>query len=483
MIFNNLSVYLMKKIYLSTLLVVLSLSVFGQAPTISVSANTPDTVCAGTAVTYTAIATNPGSTPLYVWSINGVITSGGPNFTYVPANGDRVNCSILSSSPTAIPDTASAGLVMTVNPVIVPSVAISTGMGDTVCAGSTTHFTAVPTGGGLAPTYQWWKNYVPVGTGAAYSYAPANGDIKSCKMVSNYTCRSGDTALTTIVITVSPMLTPSVNILTSTGSAISCVGMPVTYYAASSAGGWSPSYQWKVNGTIVGTNADTFTYVPNSGDAVSVRMTSSFPCLMTPVANQNLIMTVQPIEAPVVVVAAHPGFMIPTTINDTFVCTVVSGGGAAPAYQWFKNGVLISAATNSTWIATAGSLASGDSIACNVTNTDGCSQVTSFASLRIVIGNLSVGNTSSEIPTLTIVPNPNNGVFTLAGNIGYSSNEPINMEITDMVGRVVYAGQLTSVNGRIEDKVLTGSTLANGMYLLNIHTAHISQVLHFAVAK
>jgi hypothetical protein len=72
----------------------------------------------------------------------------------------------------------------------------------------------------------------------------------------------------TVTVNVSS-LTTSVIIEASTPLTV-CNGTSVTYKAIPTNGGSSPTYQWKVNGTNVGTNSQTYTYVPLNGDQVSV---------------------------------------------------------------------------------------------------------------------------------------------------------------------------------------------------------------------
>jgi len=65
---------------------------------VSISA-TANPVCAGTPVTFTALATNGGTTPSYQWFVNGISQfTGSPVFVYIPADGDQVVCVVTSSN-------------------------------------------------------------------------------------------------------------------------------------------------------------------------------------------------------------------------------------------------------------------------------------------------------------------------------------------------------------------------------------------------
>ena len=452
-------------------------------PTVSITASTPTTICAGTPVTYSATATNAGTSPLYVWSINGVITSGGAVFNYTPANGDVVKCWILSSYTCAVPDSASASITMTVNPVFAPSVDISTGMGDTVCTGMLATFTAIPSGGGTSPVYQWWINYAPVSAATAYSYTPNNGDIISVTMHSNYTCRTADSATHTTVISVVNNLLPSVTITNNAFGAISCEGQEVTYVATPVVGGYTPAYAWTVNGLPVGSSANTFSYTPSNGDVIAVTMTSSFPCVATPIATNSMTMTVLPIEFAVSTVTAHPGYILTPTMADTFVCTIISGGGLAPGYQWYRNGVPVAGATNNTWAVPGGYLHNYDSIACQVVNTDLCSGISSFEWMHLTVdpnANVGVQTIAGNEAVVNVMPNPTNGVFAIKGSLGAGVDESVTIEITDMLGRVVYTAETPAVNGVLEARIVMSSNVG-GVYLLNVHSAHVSKVFHIVL--
>ena len=124
------------------------------APSVSVSANPGTTICAGTAVTFTATPVNGGGTPTYVWKkTNSVVGGSGNSYTDSGlANGDTIDCQLISNAGCAVPPTANAPqLTMTVN--AAPSVS-SAPTNWMVCAGGSVGLTATGTGSPV-PTIQW----------------------------------------------------------------------------------------------------------------------------------------------------------------------------------------------------------------------------------------------------------------------------------------------------------------------------------------
>jgi uncharacterized protein (TIGR02145 family) len=172
--------------------------------TVSVSiAASATTVCSGTSVTYTATATNGGSSPAYAWLVNGNTVSGATNstYSYSPANGDLVKCQMTSSvSCPSVSPAVSNTITMTVNPANVVSVTVAPSA-YAVVTGTTVTFTATPTNGGTAPYYVWKKNGSTVGGNTiTYSYAPANNDNIYCIMTSSLTtCVTGSPATSNTV--------------------------------------------------------------------------------------------------------------------------------------------------------------------------------------------------------------------------------------------------------------------------------------------
>src|SRR5438105_13827950 len=87
---------------------------------------------------------------------------------------------------------------------------------------------------------------------------------------------------------VTASVAPSVSISAAPGNTI-CTGTQVTFTATPTNGG-TPGYQWKLNGTNVGSNSATY---QNSslanGDVVTVVMTSSLACANPTTATSNAI--------------------------------------------------------------------------------------------------------------------------------------------------------------------------------------------------
>jgi len=243
----------------------------------------------GSSVLFTATPTDGGATPAYSWTINGVAVGGATdNYSYAPANGDIVAVQLTSSYPCAVPSTVATSAVMTVNPLVVPSVGIAASPDDTVCSATSVTFMPLPVNGGAAPIYSWSVNGVPSGTGATYSYVPANGDVIVCQMNSTATCVTTSTVSSSpLTMTVQPPVTNSVSISASSPAVIP--GMPITFAAIATNPGSAPSYQWYINTTpVAGATDITFTTSALiEGQWVYCKVTTSMPCAFPKIVMSN----------------------------------------------------------------------------------------------------------------------------------------------------------------------------------------------------
>jgi hypothetical protein len=143
-------------------------------------------------------------------------------------------------------------------------------------------------------------------------------------------------------ITVNSLLPVSVSIVASANPV--CAGTSVTFTATPTNGGSTPSYQWQVNSINAGTNSNTYSYVPLSGDIVRVVLTSDATCPSgNPATSSPITMNVNLTVAVSVTIAANANPVCAgTTVN--FTATPVNGG-ITPSYQWLVNGS--NAGTNS----------------------------------------------------------------------------------------------------------------------------------------
>ncbi|MDD4968322.1 MAG: T9SS type A sorting domain-containing protein, partial [Paludibacter sp.] len=239
---------------------------------------------------------------------------------------------------------------MVVNAVVPASVTIAPSANN-VCAGTSVTFTPTPVGGGTTPTYQWYKNTVAVATTATYTYTPANGDAVYVVMTSNAPCASGSPATSpTTTMVVNAVVPASVTIAPSANNV--CAGTSVTFTPTPVGGGTTPTYQWYKNTVAVATTA-TYTYTPANGDAVYVVMTSNAPCASgSPATSPTTTMVVNAV-VPASVTIAPSGNNVPAGTSVTFTPTP-TGGGTAPAYQWYVNAIAVATSPIYTYIPLSG---------------------------------------------------------------------------------------------------------------------------------
>ncbi|HWB62029.1 MAG TPA: T9SS type A sorting domain-containing protein, partial [Chitinophagales bacterium] len=384
----------------------ITISVVSNAtPSVSIAANTGNTICSGQSVTFTATPTNGGTSPTYQWKLNGG-NVGSNSATYTNAslaNGDQVSVQMTSNSACVSTSNATSNTItMSVGSAVAPSVSIVSNVGNSICSGQSVTFTATPANGGGSPGYQWYNNGNVINGAISATYTSAtlaNGDVISVVMTSSSSCASPSTATSNgITMAVSSSGTASVGISSSLGGSI-CTGQIPTFTASPVNGGSSPTYQWMINGSNVnGATGATFTPASlNNGDAVSVQMTSNSTCVSQPtVTSLALAISVVQGGAALVSVSSDQGNSICEGTNVTFTATPVNGGGS-PTYQWTKNN--INTGTNNP-VYTDANLNDGDVISCSMTSSLSCA---------------SPSGAMSNSVTMTVINTPVVGI-TLSGN-------------------------------------------------------------------
>jgi hypothetical protein len=83
----------------------------------------------------------------------------------------------------------------------------------------------------------------------------------------------------------------------------------------------------------------------------------------------------------------------------------------------------------------------------------------------------------------SLMPNPNNGEFTLKGKLGTANDEALAIEVADMLGRTVYTGTVIAQNGMVNERISLGGSLAAGTYLLNVRSANERTTVRFVIEK
>jgi len=277
------------------------------------------------------------------------------------------------------------------------------------------------------------------------SYLWSNGDTSpsiNATTSGNYTVSLTDnndcqaTSDETIVSVYAVPVTPSI---TANGPVSFCKGDSVTLTSSP-----SPHYQWYKNGALLTGSKKSRTIIASG--VFTVATTNNAGC----VSEQS---------APVTVTAnALPAKPVITITLGTFC----SGGKAtlttkkATSYQWYKDGISISGATNKTY----NTKVAGSYIV-TVANAAGCQQ-TSDAIVLSCSSAAMADIKNFEQLTVEVLPNPAINDFTLL--LQSSDNKtPVVIRVTDMYGKSVY-----ETNGTAIQQYKFGQSFSPGTYILQI---------------
>lgn len=303
------------------------------------SINDTVTICAGgaQAQSFQGTVGNCYGSPVYQWQQNlgGTWTAipGAENLSYatipVTAGVYSYRLTAAQSGNIGLAACQVASQPVTIKVLRIPSPAVSiVDSSSSICVGDPVTFTAQPVDGGDAPLYQWLVNGAVVSTaGATYaSNSLNNADQVNCVMTSNAACVTDPTAFSNeIDMTVTPIVVSSVDIA-ATANTI-CRDSLVTFTAAPTNGGATPSYQWMVNNQPAGNSTGVYSSPDlKDGDVLSVVMLGSLYCSI-PETSNAITMSVYPLPTvnlpPDTVIA--PG-------NSIQLEPVISG--QVVSYQW-----------------------------------------------------------------------------------------------------------------------------------------------------
>jgi len=339
-------------------------------PSASITAGGPTTFCSPGSVLLTANAV-AGTT--YQWKINGANIIGATNQTYsATASGNyTVGKTITATGCVAI----SNGITVTAEAALATTV---TEASFNNCAASTVLLEA-PYSSTYA--YQWYEDSHALPSTNYYQYNTGHNGNYSCTVTN--TC--GSYPSSTYVLN-SPFLQfQSYGYIIASGSTSICTGSSVNLYEGFQ---WNsfPAYQWYRNGTII--NGAT-SYNFNATQAGDYVLKVTAPCWnnFTYVDYYTNWITVTNNGG----IAPNPSVSAggPTTFCQGSNVNLTEVTGVGWTYQWQKNNVNISGATNSTYQATT-----SGSYLCNVSNSCG-----TFPSNTIVV---TVQPTASTITATTL---------------------------------------------------------------------------------
>ena len=419
----------------------INLIVNTSLPTSVITTSSSTNVCNGNVVLTTTTAN--GNT--YQWKLNGNTITGATlsnypalvpgDYTCIKTNG----CGSSTSNIITVTSTAS-------------SVTISASGATTTCGSNISLNTAYGTGN----TYQWKLNGNNITNATSYLYTATQSGIYSC--IRTNIC--GSVPSNNITIIINPL--PAVITIAAASATTACTG-PDTLSAPAIAG---VTYQWYFSAVAI-SGATTELLIANSSGSYYLKETNSYGCSR----NSNGVSLL--LGNPVATISPTTGKIC----HGNPVSLYAYPSGSIYSYQWKKNGVDISGATNQSYSTTH----SATYTARVTLVSGGCSTISSGTVVTNGCRTTDNNYGSDNIYSLNVAPNPANGSAEVSFSLLVTQYTSI--KLFDMNGRVVNS----IVDGMVEEGetaiTMSVSELNAGIYLLLMETGEHSTTQKISVIK
>ncbi|MCL2028140.1 MAG: hypothetical protein FWG79_06600 [Bacteroidales bacterium] len=348
---------------------------FHSAFTAGTIASTGQTLCSGasnyTAIGSTTAASGGAGSIEYQWLNGGTAIASSNSATYTPTAAGTYTRQARNTGTGACQTawvTSSGSWVVSFSAAFTPGAIATTGQ--TLCAGSTA-FTQIgnataPSGGAGTIEYQWKHNGSVIGSSNSATWTPtsttgAGTYTREVRQTGTGACQTSWIASTgSWVVSFHNAFTAGA--IATTGQTL-CAGSTaftqIGNATAPSGGAGTIEYQWKHNGTVIGSsNSATWTPTTATGAGTytrEVRQTGTGACQTSWVASTGSW-----------VVTLHPAFVAgaiattgqtlcagSTAFTQIGNATAPSGGSGTIEYQWKHNGTVIGSSNSATWTPTS----------------------------------------------------------------------------------------------------------------------------------
>lgn len=141
--------------------------------------------------------------------------------------------------------------------------------------------------------------------------------------------------------------------------------------------------------------------------------------------------------------------------------TLTANTGTGITYSWFRNNVIISGATESTY-----KTKKGGSFTVKEVNGFGCSSTSAITKIKRITCVDKDAGAIATAATLQVFPNPNRGEFSIQLQLPGKENDMATLDVLNMMGQKIYSQRVAVNGGMLQQEMRLD--VKDGIYLVRI---------------